>query len=182
MRFLHAAATLPLCLLAFAAAGCAAPMTASQFAAATPAFDPPAFFTGPTHSWGMEETGDGVPAEPFHVESVGHTQPDGSFVLDQTLHFGADTRIRRFVLHRVGAQGWEGTLTDAAGPVRGETSGNLFHFTYALKQAPMTTMEQWLYLQPGGHEVLNEDVVRVMGMPIRRVSEVITRDDGMAAN
>jgi hypothetical protein len=162
--------------LAFAATGCASPMTASQFASATPVLDPAAFFTGRTHSWGIEETSDGAPATPFHVESVGHTAPDGSFVLDQTLHFGADQRSRQFVLRRVGEQGWEGTLTDAAGPVRGEASGNLFHFTYALKDVPMTTMEQWLYLQPGGQEVLNEDVVRVMGMPIRRVSEVITRD------
>ena len=36
-------------------------------------------------------------------------------------------------------------------------------------------MEQWLYLQPGGHSVLNQAQVTVLGIPYARLSETITR-------
>ena len=39
-------------------------------------------------------------------------------------------------------------------------------------------MEQWLYLQPDGCTVVNQAVVRVAGLAVRRLSERIGRPGG----
>jgi hypothetical protein len=38
-------------------------------------------------------------------------------------------------------------------------------------------MEQWMYLQPDGHTVLNEATVRVFGVVVSHLSERITHEN-----
>ena len=60
------------------------------------------------------------------------------------------------------------------GTVQGETYGNLFHLAYAMKSPAGGHMEQWLYLQPDGHTVVNEATVTIAGFVAVHLSERIT--------
>lgn len=165
-----------LSLLLLCLAGCATPMAPPSFAAAQPVFTPEAFFAGRTHSWGLLQARSGAPTRTLAVEGLGAAQPDGSFRLDQTTHSQGKTDTRTWMIRRLDAHRYEASLTDAAGPVRGEAYGNLVHFRYALKGKPGVTVEQWLYLQSDGRTVLNEDTIRAFGVVVYRLSELITRD------
>ena len=106
--------------------------------------------------------------------------PDGRFVLVQRIAFeGQPPRERTWTLTRVDDHHYVGTLTDATGGVRAEAYGNLFHLTYPMKDPPFGRMEQWLYLQPDGHTVLNEATVSLLGVTAAHLSERIT---GLAGN
>lgn len=167
-------------ILAFSGAlllsGCAMPMRPPGFAAARPLFEPETYFSGRTHSWGLLQSGSGAPTRTLTVQGLGQAQPDGAFRLDQTTTRQGKSDTRTWSIHRLDAHHYEASLSDAAGPVRGEAWGNLVHFQYALKGKPGVTVEQWLYLQPDGVTVLNEDVIRAFGLVVYRLSEVITRE------
>jgi hypothetical protein len=75
------------------------------------------------------------------------------------------------------AGGTTATLTDASGVVKGETYGDLFHLRYPMKTPVGGHMEQWLYLQPDGHTVMNEATVRLFGVVVAHLSERITHED-----
>ena len=156
--------------------GCAAPLAPESFDTTAPRLDPMAFFAGQTHSWGLVETPGGAPATHLEVQGQGSIEPDGSLRLVQTIHKGSKTTVRTWRFHRVDAHHYQGSLTDAAGPVRGETWGGLLHIRYAMKGPPGLSMEQWLYLQADGRELVNEDVVRFLGVPVARISELITHE------
>ena len=167
---------------AFAAAGltggCATSLPPSAFTGDRPSMRPEAFFAGETRSTGVLESAAGAPLRRFHVEGHGHALPDGRFQLDQTVSMEGETDCSRtWIIGATDAHHYVASLSDASGPVRGEAYGNLFHVTYAVRGAPLTTMEQWLYLQPDGQTVLNEAVVRVAGVPVRRLSERISATD-----
>ena len=156
--------------------GCAAALAPSSFVDARPKFTPETFFEGRAHSWGVLQSGAGVPIRTLEVVSQGRVQPDGDFRLDQVTTSQGKADTRTWIIHRLDAHRYEASLTSAAGTVHGEAYGDLVHFRYALKGKPGVAIEQWLYLQADGRTVLNEDVVRVLGVVIYRLSERITRD------
>ena len=173
----RAARRLILSATALCLCGCLGRKPVAEFASQGPQVQPEAFFNGSAHSWGVLETRSGAPSKTFHVESRGHAEPDGSFRLDQTVSFeGEPSRTRSWTLHRRGAHGYVAELTDAAGEVVGEAYGPLFHLRYPLKSPEGGSMEQWMYLQPGGGILLNEATVRVAGIVVARLSERISRD------
>ncbi len=138
---------------------------------------PEIFFAGTTTSTGVLENRDGAPTERFHVEGHGQMLPDGSFRLDQSVAFGHSApKMRSWVMQRVDAHHYAATLTDASGPVKGEAYGNLFHLSYPMKTPFGGEMEQWLYLQPDGHTVVNEATVSVFGIVVAHLSERITHE------
>lgn len=155
-------------------AGClpaAAPVSAP---ASAPAFRPEVFFDGPTH-------GDPVlsvrtkGAQRLRVESIGTAQPDGSFRLDQHIAFpDGRTADRTWTMTPLGGGRYAATLTpDALGPVDIRTEGNRMHIRYRMGR--MTTMAQTLTLRPGGQVADNEATVRIAGIPVARLVEVIAR-------
>ncbi len=111
----------------------------------------------------------------LHVEGHGYTEADGSFRLDQVVTFedGAVEK-RTWRLAKRGPGTYTGTLTDADGPVSAEVTGNRFHLRYLLRK-PAVYMEQYLYLQPDGRTALNLATITVIGMPLARLTEEITR-------
>ncbi len=162
--------------------GCGDNLPPSSFDGRRPLMRPEQFFDGATRSTGLLETSDGAPSQRFTVEGRGRVLPDGRFQLDQTVVFeGKPATSRRWVMSRTDAHRYVASLTDAGGQVRAEAYGDLFHLTYPLKGAPLGGMEQWLYLQPDGCTVVNEAVVRVAGLTVRRLSERISRRDGACA-
>lgn len=143
--------------------------------ASEPAFRPEVFFAGPSH-------GDPVLSirtkadQQLHVQSVGAAQPDGSFRLDQHITY-PDGRAedRTWVMTPLGGGRYATTLTpDASGPVDVRAEGNRFTIRYHMSR--MTTMDQTITLRPGGQVADNVATVRMMGMPVARITEVITRD------
>jgi hypothetical protein len=170
----------PLCglvLLASGLGGCKPALAPAAFSDGAPGLRPEVFFAGATNSTGVLEDRSGAPTARFHVAGTGLSLPDGSFGLDQRVSFDDDpTRTRRWVLQRLNAHDYGGTLTDASGPVTGEAYGNLFHLRYAMKTPFGGEMEQWLYLQPDGRTVMNEATVSVFGVVVARLSERITRE------
>ena len=148
--------------------------TADPQPSSQPELIPDQFFLGPTHGVGTLSTRFRA-TRTLHVEGMGRREADGSFRLDQTVTFddGAiETRTWR--LERTAPNTYHATLSDAAGDVSAESSGNTFHLRYLLRQ-PRVTMEQWLYLQPDGRTVLNRATVSVLGVPWARLAETITR-------
>ena len=142
--------------------------------AESPALVPTAFFSGRT-------IGEGTLTRRFaarrslHVEGTGRAERDGMFRVDQTVTFddgAVETRTWR--LRRTAAHEYRATLSDAAGEVTAQTSGNSFHLRYLLRQ-PLVYMDQWLYLQPDGRTILNRATVTVLGIPWARLDETITR-------
>ncbi|MBL0164846.1 MAG: DUF3833 family protein [Xanthomonadales bacterium] len=112
--------------------------------------------------------------QPFHVESRGQAQPDGSFRLDQTVTFeGKPAQDRTWILETVGPRMYAGTLSDAAGEVTGRSEGNRLILRYRIK-GPMV-MQQTLELLADGKTIDNTGTLTLLGIPIGRLHEIIIR-------
>ena len=141
-----------------------------------PAFRPEVFFAGRSH-------GEPVVAirtkgrQTLRVESAGAATPDGEFRLDQTITYpDGHADERTWTMRAIGGGHYDATLTpDATGPVEVEAVGNTFRIRYPMRGG--LRMEQTLVLRPGGQVADNVATVRWGGMPIARITEVITRGD-----
>jgi len=154
----------------------------SAFESGTPELRPEIFFAGMTSSSGVIETRSGAPTRRLRVTGSGERLPDGSLRLIQRIRFDQDApTMRTWVVRRLDAHHYTASLTDAAGPVDGETYGDLFHLRYAMRSPFGGEMEQWLYLQPDGHTVVNEATVSVLGIIVAHLSERITHEDNPTA-
>jgi|KBSMisStandDraft_5_1062788.scaffolds.fasta_scaffold97221_2 hypothetical protein len=87
-------------------------------APAQAAFNPVEFFRGKTHGEGMLKIIFQSPKK-MMVDSLGRAESDGSLVLEQVVHEpGKEPRTRHWHLRQTAPDRFEGTLTDAATPVR----------------------------------------------------------------
>jgi predicted secreted protein len=143
----------------------------------TAAFDVGAFFEGRTEGRGTLKIATRA-REAVIVDGRGRVE-DGVIILDQTVRRGdraAETRQWRLIDE--GAGRFSGTLSDAAGPVSGEFSGNVLHLRFAMDGG--VRADQWLTLQDepgqaGGQRVMNVMIMRKFGLPVARLDEVIVR-------
>ena len=138
------------------------------------AFDPVAFFSGRT-------TGEGrlkkvfSAAQATHVVSLGKVAADGALVLDQTVRIEGDpVRNREWRLRKVSPERYEGTLSDARGPVVATVERGVLHIAYTDKSG--FAFRQRVTLAPGGQQAHNVMKVRRFGLTIATVDETITRD------
>jgi len=154
--------------------GCLGGFRVGETPARAPQFRPEQFFAGVTYGEGILATR-GRADRPFHVTGAGHSESDGTFVLDQTIIYaGGAVEQRSFRMRRVDEHEYAGSLTGASGPVSARAEGNSFHVRYTIRK-PAITMEQWIYLQPDGRTGLNRATVRVFGIPVAHLSETIRR-------
>ena len=138
------------------------------------AFNPVEFFRGRTH-------GSGVLKIIFQsekrmtVDSLGVVEKDGSLVLKQIIHEpGKDPRTRYWRLRESAPNIYEGTLTDAAGPVRVEVKGETIRIRYRAKDN--LNFDQTL--EPvSASEVHNHMRVKRFGITVARFEEVIRKAD-----
>ena len=136
-------------------------------------FTPQNGFDGESEGQGSLRLFLGKP-RPFHVTSRGSIQSDGTFRLEQTINFRGDTPHERFwILEATGPKHYAATLSDAAGPVRGVTSGSHLSLHYRVK-GPLV-MHQELELSPDGKTIDNVGVITVFGIPVGRLHETIRR-------
>lgn len=145
-------------------------------AAATPDFDALAFFAGPTEGRGQLRVVMHH-AQPLTVHGRGTIAPDGTLVLDQAVEQeGKPTRHRQWYIRATAPGHYAGTLTDAVGPIAGETIGDRLHLTFRMKGG--LAVEQWLTLAPNGQSARNVMRVRKLGLVVARLDETIRRTGG----
>lgn len=158
---------------AWLAGGCVAGGSLHREARPAPVFDPAVFFTGRSEGHGRLS----IMTRHTHqvvVQSNGRMAPDGTLVLDQAVSDdGKPAKMRQWRLRQDGPGRWQGTLSDAAGPVSGEVSGNRLHLAFPIKGG--LHAQQWLYLQPDGRTVRNRMVVRKFGLPVASLTETIVK-------
>ena len=137
-------------------------------------FNPVEFFRGKTH-------GDGVlkiifqSSKTIRVDSEGYPEKDGSLVLKQTIHEPEKApRVRYWRMRQTGPDRFDGTLTDADGPVRVDVVGERLRIRYHGKDK--LNFDQWLTPQANG-EVRNSMSVKRLGFTVARFEETIRKAD-----
>jgi len=157
--------------------GLAALIVGGSAFAAEPQLD----FT-PRNGFGGASEGDGTltllfgKPQPFHVESRGTQQADGTFRLEQTISFqGKPPQDRVWVMTELSPNHYSATLSDAAGPVTATTSGPRLSLQYRAK-GPLV-MHQELQLMPDGKTIDNVGVISLFGIPVGHLRETITRKE-----
>ena len=157
-------------LLALAACTAAAPPEARQ---PGPAFDPVAFFTGPSHGDGkLDQIMKSVRNVSF--DSIGMPEANGSLTLTQRIAMQGDSpRTRVWKLKQVAPGRYAGSLTDASGPVETVAIGRAIRIRYPMKGGLM--VEQWLTARPGGRALDNRMTITKWGMRVATLRERIEK-------
>jgi hypothetical protein len=150
----------------------------SALLAAAPAqaatFNPVEFFRGRSHGDGDLKIIFQAPKK-MAVDSFGSTEKDGSLVLKQIIHEpGKPPRTRYWRMKQDGPNRFSGTLTDAAGPVQVDWSGNQVRIRYT---APNHLNFDQTLTPAGPREVHNSMRVKRFGFTVARFEEVIRKLD-----
>jgi hypothetical protein len=166
-------------LLVAALTACDTPLTIQSFENTTPELDPVRWFAGRTHSWGFSEDRGGSPVTGrFTTDTDAHSDPDGTLVMAQTIHFAdGDTMRRTWHLKRIDAHHFSATAEPVVGTAEGEAYGRAFHWTYVYRLPPgdwlhTVRFEHWMYLSDDGTQLLNRFTVRKLGITLARASEL----------
>ena len=160
-------------------AGCAAPLRPEAFAATSPAFDPVAFWTGRTASWGVVENRDGAPTAIITTATEGTAEgADGLHMVQHVVTDGKDS-VRDWHIRRLGPGQFEATANDMVGTACGSPSGRTLHWTWTLATKPGNclfdvTMDQWMYLADNS-TLLNRTLITKFGVRLAEVSEQFVR-------
>lgn len=157
-------------LVALAACAAAAPPEAKQ---PGPAFDPVAFFTGPTHGDGkLDQIMKGT--RTVTVDSIGRPEANGMLTLTQRIAMEGDPpRTRVWKFRPVAPGRYTGTLTDASGPVETVAIGRSIRIRYPMKGG--LKVEQWLTALPGGDALDNRMTVTKWGLRVATLRERIEK-------
>jgi hypothetical protein len=161
---------IPALLLAVPAVFAAWPASAAEAA-----FPLIRFFEGRTAGEGMLKVvlrG----AQTIRVQSRGKVEPDGSLALVQQIEQqGKKPRTRTWRMREVSPGRFEGSLTDAVGPVKGEVMGNRFRVAYRMKGD--LQVEQVLSLRADGRTIDNVMEVGKFGLTVATLRETIRKLD-----
>ncbi|RST31636.1 DUF3833 family protein [Sphingomonas ginkgonis] len=142
--------------------------------AAHASFDPVAFFQGRSH-------GDGrlkvilQSAKSVRVDSRGRVEPDGSLLLSQRVdQQGEAVRTRTWRLTRISPTRFQGSLTDATGPVTVDLVGRGALIRYRMKN----NMQVEQTLTPMGPRVVQNSMrVSRLGVTVAHLDETIRKLD-----
>ena len=138
------------------------------------AFNPVEFFHGRTHGDGSLKIIFQSPKR-MDVDSEGFTEKDGSLLLKQIIHEPEKPpRTRYWKLRQTGPNRYEGSLTDAAGPVRVDIQGEQIRIRYLGKDH--LNFDQVL-TPKGPREVANSMRVKRFGITVARFEEIIRKVD-----
>lgn len=177
--------------LALALAACVsapesiAPAATAPVLAEAPRFDPFVFFVGESRGEGVLNKALSDPV-PLRVESHGRIVVERSreaawaaperrvLVLDQTIREGEKPpRTRQWRLTEIAPGRYEGTLTDAIGPVRGRTQGNRLVLEFTMRGS--FPVRQELTLSEDGRRAYNVLTVKQLGVTVAVLAEEIVR-------
>ncbi len=161
--------------------GCAGPLRPKDFAATTPAFDPVAFWTGRTSSWGVIENRGGAPNSIITTSTCGTPEGDGGLHMIQHVESGGKESVRDWHIRRLGNGRFEATASDVVGTARGAPSGRTLHWTWTLAAKPgnrlyNVKMKQWMYLSDNGTLLVRTTVTK-LGLRLAEISEQFVRNE-----
>jgi hypothetical protein len=143
--------------------------------APAPTFDAIRFFTGATEGTARMKVALGR-TRAVRVQGRGRVEPDGTLVLDQVVAREGSPATRRSWRIREDSPGhYTGTLTDAVGPITGETVGNRLRLNYQAKHG--VAVEQWLTLADDGRSAANSLTARKLGITVATLEETIRKID-----
>jgi hypothetical protein len=163
----------PVWMLLLPIAGCSAAPPLATLAAPSPIFDPLAFFSGHTEGEGRLKIF-ASRARSVHVHGDGRVDGDGTLHLVQSVVEGDHPPTSRaWAIRAAGERRYDGTLTDADGPIAGDVRDNRLHLQFRMKHG--LRVEQWLYLQPGAQIARNRMTVRKFGVVVATLDETIRR-------
>ena len=109
-----------------------------------------------------------------HVTSVGRVDANGVLALDQHIEQqGKPARDRHRRIRPLGNGRYTGTLTDASGPVIGETVGNRLHLHFPMKGG--VQVDQWLILSADAQIAQNHLIVRKLFVKVATLDETIRK-------
>jgi len=138
------------------------------------AFNPVDFFRGRTHGDGTLKVIFQAPKQ-IKVDSMGRSEKDGSLLLEQVIREpGKAPRTRYWRLRETAPNRFEGTLTDAAGPVRVEVAKDSVRIRYRGKDN--LNFDQ-LLTPAGPREVRNRMRVKRFGIVVAHFDEMIRKLD-----
>ena len=147
-------------------------LIAAPASAAT--FNPVEFFQGRTRGEGLLKIIFQSPKK-MAVDSIGRAESDGSLVLEQVVHEpGKPARTRYWRMRKTGPNRFEGTLTDAASPVRVDVVGERIRIRY--KGKDNLSFDQ-LLTPVSAKQVNNKMSVRRFGITVAHYDEVIRKLD-----
>lgn len=143
-------------------------------APAQAAFNPVDFFRGHTHGVGTLKVIFQA-SKQMQVDSLGVAEKDGSLVLKQVIHEPEkEPRTRYWRLRQTGPNRFEGTLTDAAGPVRVDLTNAGVRIRYT---APNHLNFDQMLEPVSATEVHNHMRVKRFGITVAHFEEVIRKVD-----
>ena len=138
------------------------------------AFNPVDFFRGKTHGEGDLKI-IFQSAKHMSVDSEGTSGKDGSLVLKQVIHEpGKPARTRYWRMRQTAPDRFEGTLTDAASPVRVDVTKDGIRIRYTAKDH--LNFDQ-LLTPVSASEVHNSMRVKRFGITVARYEETIRKVD-----
>lgn len=141
----------------------------------TPTISPIDFFEGRTAGRGVLKIAFRSPQD-VHVESVGTRAPDGVLTVRQNIRQGDKApRVREWRLREVAAGRYEGSLTDAVGPVLAQANANSLRLRYEMKGG--FEVDQWLVFAHDGRSANNMMRIRKLGVIVGRLDETIRKLD-----
>lgn len=144
-------------------------------AAPAPTFDAIRFFTGATEGTARMKVALGR-THAVRVRGHGRVEPDGTLILDQIVAREGRPETRRSWRIREDSPGhYTGTLTDAIGPITGETTGNRLRLSYRARHG--VAIEQWLTLAGDGRSAANRLTARKLGITVATLEETIRQID-----
>lgn len=158
-------------LLSLLLAAAAAPPQSAD-AAAGARFDPLVFFDGLSRGEGRLKVALRA-GKLVDVRSEGHREGDTLVLEQRVTEEGERPRNRTWRIREVAPGRYAGTLSDAEGPVSGETRGNRLHLSFAMKGG--LKADQWLTLAPDGQSAHNVMKVRKLGVVVATLDETIRR-------
>ncbi len=131
------------------------------------------FFAGRTEGTGTVRI---IMSGTSQVRTLGQGRilADGTLVLDHVVHQqGEPERRRTWRMRRTAPGRYSGTISDARGPVTGESSGNRLHITYRTREGH--AVDQWITFHPDGRTATNQMTFRRMGIRLATLQETIRR-------
>lgn len=150
-------------------------LLALALAAAPPRFDAIRFFSGRTEGVGRLRVAFRKPVA-VHVHGRGRIGPDGALELEQRVEQGdRPPRTRTWRIAEVAPGRYRGTLSDATGPVTGETRGGELRLRF--RAAGGIAIEQRLRLSPDGRAAANRLTAKKLGIAVARLDETIRKTD-----
>jgi hypothetical protein len=149
-------------------------LAAAPSSAAPPTFDALRFFSGATRGEGRFKV---IlrRSQPVSVRGTGRMEGD-TLVLDQIVtRAGSAPKPRQWRIRATAPGRYTGTLSDAKGPITGETVGNRLHLRFTNSDG--FAIEQWLTLAANGRSAQNRLTAKRFGVRVATLDETITRLD-----